>query len=117
MDYRQNGAYTTPAYILKPTKKTVKGVTVKTYEGIETGELIFCKAKTYGGTERNINGVYSIEDTANIETWFRPDITADKGFCFASDPTKVYEILGTPENIEQRNLLMLFKVRAVGGGA
>lgn len=117
MDYKQSGAYTTAAYVLEPTTKKVKGVAVKSYKGIETAALIFCKAKTYGGTERVVNGVTVLEDTAEIETWFRPDITAGKGFCFASDPSKVYEILGIPENIEQRNLLLKFKVRAVRGGA
>ena len=117
MDYKQSSNYTTAAYILEPTIEKIKGVNVKTYQGVETAALIFCKAKTYGGTERVVNGVTVLEDTASIETWYRPDITAGKGFCFAHNPEKVYEILGTPENIEQRNQIMLLKVRAVKGGA
>lgn len=117
MDYKQSGPYSTPAYIVKPSTETVKGVHVKRYPAAETGELIYCKFKSYGGTETSVNGVTAVEDTANVETWYRPDITSDCGFCLASNPLKVYEILGEPENVEQRNLILKFKVRAVNGGA
>ena len=61
--------------------------------------------KTYGGTERDVNGVYSIEDTANIETWYRPDI---KGNCrVAREDGATYDIIGEPENISMRNHYLL----------
>jgi len=71
--------------------------------------------KTYGGTEKIINGVLVIEDTATIETWYRPDIKAN---CqIALDKDTVYDILGEPENINKRNQILKFKVKRHVGGA
>jgi hypothetical protein len=114
-DYRPSLPFTVPAYIFIPTKEIVKGVTVKSYPA--EGVLIYCSFKTYGGTEQNKDGVYSVIDTANVETWFRPDIKADCRFKLAEYPDKVYEIMGEPENINMRNQFMKFKVKAVAGGA
>ena len=74
---------------------------------------IFCKFKTYGGTESTANGVLTVIDTANVETWFRADITASSRIKLGS---KVYEVMGEPENIEQRNQIIKLKVRSVRGG-
>ena len=68
------------------------------------------------GTEKNINDVYSIEDTANIETWYRPDIKSDCQIKLA-DTGAVYEVMNEPENIDMRNQYCKFKVRRVKGGA
>ncbi len=116
-DYKPNFPFNVAAYILKPTTKRVKGVTVKTYAPPEESELIYCSFVTYGGTEQNKNGAYSVVDTANVETWFRPDIKAECGFCLADNPSKVYEIIGSPENIKMQNQFLKFKVQAVNGGA
>ena len=98
--------------LLKPTYKKVSGVETKTFP--ETGELIFGSFKTYGGTETNVNGLTVVEDTAKVETWYRPDITSGDGVKVNG---AVYEIIGDPENIELRNQYLLFKVRRVKGGA
>ena len=111
--------------LLTPTKETISGVLKKTYPTIKEAlskmdpqgkpiNLFFGTFKTYGGTERDVNGVYSIEDTANIETWFRPDI---KGDCrIALETGEIYDIIGEPENINMRNQFLKFKVRRVKGG-
>lgn len=107
--------YTTPALLLKPTYTTQKGVTVKTYDESK-GVQIFCSWKTYGGTETTSNEIYAVIDTAQIETWYRPDIKSD---CRIKDiqTGAVYEILGRPEDINKRHQFMKFKVQAVEGGA
>jgi SPP1 family predicted phage head-tail adaptor len=88
---------------------------VQTKEYPTTGETIFCSFRTFGGTEINNNGVLTVEDTATIETWFNPDITAD---CRLQDVNgKQYEIMGTPENISMRNQFMFVKLKAIKGGA
>lgn len=111
--YRQQKPFNIPLMLLVPTKETIKGVTKKTYP--ETGDIINCSFSTYGGTEKEVNGVTAVEDTAIIETWYRPDI---KGECRIKDQEgNIYEILGKPENIEKRNQYCKFKIRAVGGGA
>ena len=77
--------------------------------------MFFGSFKTYGGTERDVNGVYSIEDTANIETWYRPDIKAN---CrIAREDGATYDVIADPQNINMRNQFLKFKVRRVKGGA
>lgn len=106
--------YSTPVYLFTPTYTTTKGTTYKTY--VSTGELIYCSWKTYGGTETTVNDVFSVVDTANVETWYRPDIQSDCRLQVIATGD-FYEILGKPENVDMRNQFMKFKVQAVEGGA
>ena len=80
------------------------------------GVLIYGNFRTFGGTERDVNGLYSIENTATIETWFRPDI---KSNCRIGIPEtgEIYEILGEPENIGMRSQYLRLKVIQHKGGA
>ena len=110
--YEPSMPFNVPAFLMSPTVKNVKGVSVKTFEKSE--KPFFCSFKTFGGTERESNGITVVENTAVIETWFNPELTADKYICVADVE---YEILGTPENINMQNQFMKFKVRAVKGGA
>ena len=111
MSYRPAEPFTTPVELLNLTgTQTVKGVDVKSYE--VTG-VINCSFKTYGGTETTVNGVLTVVDTANVETWYRPDVTSSSRIKLGS---KTYEVMGEPENIEQRNQFIKFKVRSVVGG-
>ena len=115
-----------PLVLLTPTYKNVSGVNKTIYPTIQEAlnvkdekgnrlNLFFGSFKTYGGTERDVNGVYSIEDTANIETMYRPDIKAN---CrIAREDGATYDIIGEPENINMRNQFLKFKVRRVKGGA
>ena len=114
-----------PQILLTPTYKSVTGVVTKSYPTIEEAlekkdssgksiNLFFGTFKTYGGTERDVNGVYSIEDTANVETWFRPDIKSD---CrIGLETGEIYDVLGEPENVNRRNQFLKFKVKRVKGG-
>lgn len=105
-----------PLMLLIPTYSDAYGVTSKSYPDITDGVLIYGSFRTFGGTERQVNGLYSIENTATVETWYRPDIKSD---CRIGLPEtgEVYEILGEPENIEMRNQYLRFKVIQVKGGA
>ena len=97
--------------LFNPTYETVLGVTKKVYP--EKGELIFCSFKTYGGTESSVNDQLAVIDTANIATWYRPDITSASMIKLGA---KEYEVMGEPEDIEQRHQFLKFKVRGVQGG-
>lgn len=112
MSYRPSEPFTTAVQLFNPTYETVKGVAVKKYP--EQGELIWCSFKTYGGTETTVNDQLSVVDTANVETWYRPDITSASQIRLGA---KVYEVMGEPEDIEQRHQFLKFKVRGVKGGA
>lgn len=103
--------YNTVVELFNPTYETVRGVTKKVYP--ENGVFIFCKFKTYGGTETTVNDVLTVVDTANVETWYRPDITSASMIKLGG---KEYEVMGVPEDIEQRHQILKFKVRGVRGG-
>lgn len=109
--------YNVPVHLLVPTYSKVKGVTKKAYPEPSKGNIIYCSVRTFGGTESLNNGVLTVIDTATVETWYRPDIKADCRLVLADDTTKVYEVIGTPENINMRNQFIKFRVEAVGGGA
>lgn len=105
---------TTPFMRLVPTENRVNGVRVKTFD--PDGIVRFCNFSTYGGTEQTVNGVLAVENTAQIVTWFEPDITSADRIRILETGAD-YEIIGEPENIELRRQEMQFKVRRVKGGA
>lgn len=112
--YKPSFPYSTAIELLIPTYTTKKGVRVKEFP--EQGIRLNCSFKTYGGTETTVNDVYSLEDTAQVETWYRPDIKADCRIKVISSG-QTYDIMNTPENIDMRSQFCKFKVRAVQGGA
>ena len=119
MSYKPQTPFNVPMKILVPQWSVVNGVRKKTYPDTESvGDdcLFFGSFRTFGGTETNSNGVYSIENTAVVETWFRTDIASDCRVLLC-DSGKVYEILGEPENISMRNQFLKFKMKFVGGKA
>lgn len=104
---------TTPMAVYKAVEKEDFGVIVKNYEKVDN---FFCNFKTYGGTEKEVNGVIAVEDTANIVCWYHPSITSDCIIERLTDGAR-FEILGEPEDIEQRHMVMKFKIRRIKGGA
>lgn len=109
--YRPTTIFNSVAELQVVTAETKKGVLTNAYK---TKDIIYCCFRSFGGTEKVSNDIIIIEDTAVVETWFRPDITAN---CRLIVNNKTYEIISEPENIENRNQFMQFKVRAVKGGA
>lgn len=113
-DFKPAFPFSTPIELLTPSYTTQKGVPVKSFPDV--GIRLNCSWKTYGGTETTTNDLYTVIDTAIVETWYRPDIKADCRVRLLSTGD-VYEIIGKPENINGRNQFAKFKVRAVEGGA
>lgn len=113
--YRPNEAnqMTTPMMLYKTEETYELGVLVKKH--VQLGSIL-CNFKTYGGTEKEVNGIIGVEDTATIVTWYHPAITSDCILERMSDGAR-FEILGEPEDIEQRRMIMRFKVRRIKGGA
>lgn len=114
--FKPSTPFNVPLMLLVPTYSKVAGVEKKTFPPLENGTLFYGSFKTYGGTERDVNGVYSIIDTASVECWYRPDIKSD---CRIGVPSTgaVYEVLNEPENVNMRNQYLSFKIRRVKGGA
>ena len=105
---------TTAMRLQTPTSAKTLGVNKKTYADVSG--VLRVNMKSYGGTETTVNGVLSVEDTAQIVCWYRPDIRSDCRLVRLTDGA-VYEVIGEPENIEMRNQFLKFKVRRVAGGA
>lgn len=105
---------TTPVRLQTPTSAKALGVSKKTWADVSG--VLRVNWKSYGGTETTNNGVLSVEDTAQIVCWYRPDIRSDCRLVRLTDGA-VYEVIGEPENIEMRNQFLKFKVRRVAGGA
>lgn len=97
-----------------PLVEKVNGVVVKTY--VDSPHTFKANVRTFGGTERIVNDVIVLEDTATLQTWYNRQIKADVRLLDNHDQS-TYEVLGTPENILQQNQYMEIKVRRVRGGA
>lgn len=110
--YRPKRRFSVPMALLTPKWETANGVRKKVYP--TASEIIHGSFVTYGGTETTVNGVSGLENTAVVESYFRPDIKADCRILLL-DTGEVYEIMGQPENIEMRNKFVKFKVKALRG--
>lgn len=120
--FRPNEAaqMTTPCKLQRPVNVTSYGVNTKTWEDVDG--VIMANFKTFGGTEREVNGVIVWEDTAQFTCFYRPDIKAGCRLVILdgnenTENAAAYEIQGKPENIENRNQFLKFKGICRGGGA
>ena len=112
--YRPQSPFVVPFKIGTPTIVTVKGVPTKTYKESET--TYFGTFKTFGGTESVKDGLYSVIDTATLETWYTPELKANcRVHLLESD--ELYEVVGTPEDIQKRHQYLKARLQAVKGGA
>lgn len=104
-----------PMKLLIPTSTVVKGVTKKVFPQPEdVTEVFFGSLRTYGGTENMSNDVYTVYDTAVIDTWYNPAITSDCRVCIC-ETGEIYEVISRPENIGMRHQYLHFKLQKVGG--
>ena len=110
--YTPTSSFVTPLKLFTPEYVTEKGSTKKIYKDANT--IIFTSFRSFGGTEIKSNDVLVVEDTVTIETWYNPKIKAECRLYSGDIP---YEIIGTPEDIENRHQYMRFKIRKVRGGA
>lgn len=115
-EFKVSAPFSVPMMLLVPTYTVVSGVEKPTFPALNDGLLFYGNFKTYGGTERDVNGLFSVEDTAYIECWYRPDI---KSNCRIGIPATgaIYDIFGEPENINMRNQYLKLKVKRYKGGS
>lgn len=106
---------TTPLKLQIPTEKIISGVPKFEYKDAEE-PIFYGSFKTYGGTDQNINDVYSVKDTANIVCFYRPDIKRNCRIIRLTD-NAAYNVIAEPENTDERNQFLKFKVERVKGGA
>lgn len=115
--FRPSGPYTVAIKVLIPVETKVMSTKKKTFpdpKDVET--VIFCSFKTYGGTENFSNDLYTIYDTATVETWWRSDITSDCRI-YICETGESWDVISRPEDVDMRHQYMRFKVQLVGGKA
>lgn len=102
---------TTPCKILVPTYVRKNGKEIKEYQSVEESDLMFfCSFKTFGGTESVKDGVYTIEDTANIFCYFNENIKSNCRIVRLTD-NAIFDVINEPENVDMRFQFMKFKVK------
>ena len=115
--FRVSSPFDCAMKLLIPTESKVKGVVKKVFPSpSEVEDVFFGSFRTYGGTENFSNEVYTVFDTAVIETWFNPNITTECQI-YICETGEIYNVIAKPENIDMRHQYLRFKVEKVGGKA
>ena len=113
--FKPSTPYTVAMKLLIPVETKVKGTTKKTFpDPADVDKVFFGSFKTYGGTENMNNNVYTVYDTATVETWYRPDITSDCRI-YICGTGETWDVISSPEDIDMRHQFMQFKAQKVGG--
>ena len=107
---------TTAIKLQKAQDVDVTGAPERTYVDAERDPVIFCNFKTKGGTKTVHNGRLIVIDTATIQMHYRDDIKPSDRFILLSDGS-IWDVVGRPENVEQRNRMLIITVQYAGGGA
>lgn len=115
-NYKPSAPFNVPMKLLVPTTTQTYGVGQKEFTAPENSELFFGSFRTFGGTENLKDDVYTIINTAVIDTWYRPDIKADCQI-YLCETGQTYDIISDPEDIDFRHQYLQFKVQKVGGKA
>lgn len=115
-NYRPSAPFNVAMKLLVPVTTTAYGAGKKTFSAPEDSELFYGSFRTFGGTENLKDNVYTIINTAVIDTWYRPDIKADCQV-YICDTGQIYDIISDPEDINFRHQYLKFKVQKVGGKA
>jgi len=102
--------------VLTPIYDYKRGVATKEFSKPEDSPQFFGSLRTFGGTETIRNDLYTLVDTAVIDTWYRPDIKADCRI-YVCETGEEFDIISDPEDIDMRHQYLKFKVRKVGGHA
>lgn len=111
-EYKPNLPFNVPFHILSLEKVFINGVKSQKY--MENDATYFGSVKSYGGTEKTVNGVYVIEDTIVVDMWYTPNLKTKDRIKLLEDGS-VYEVMNTPEDINRHHKWMQFKAVRVHG--
>lgn len=112
--FRPQAPFDVALKLLIPTITRVKGVPTKSFPDPKNVSVFFGSFRTFGGTENISNDVYTVFDTAIVDTWYDPKITSDCRV-YVCETGDIYDIITPPENIGMRHQYMQFKMQKVGG--
>lgn len=112
--YRPAEPFNVAMRLLIPTVTTVKGVPKKTWPDPEESPLFYGSFRTFGGTESTVNDLFTVVDTGTIDTWYRPDFSADCRI-YLSETGEIFELMASPEDINRQHQYTQLRVRKIGG--
>ena len=113
--FKPRTPFTAAFKLLKPTYSEAYATPKKTYpDPASVTQVLFGSFKTYGGTEGWNNNIYTVIDTAKIETWYNPEISTDCRI-YLCDTGEIWDVITRPEDIDMRHQFMQFRVRKTGG--
>jgi head-tail adaptor len=101
---------TTPIRVKRRKETIINGSPKVTFEDADPS-IDFCNWKGKGGTESTQSGTLVVEDTADVVMWYRPDISQKDRLLLNDDPKLAYDVVGPPDNVEQRNMFLVLKVK------
>lgn len=104
----------TPARVLKCETVNKKGMVSKVYTPEDTGRFI--AFSNFQGTEKIIDGVLVVENTAVICSPYIKGLQVSDRIRL-EDSGSEWDIITPPENWNMQNLFLIFKVRRVESGA
>lgn len=109
-----------PLYIINPIKiESNLGKTTAVYPDIQEAltdkNKVYGTLKTYQGTKREEMGAVFYDDTAQVNCWFRPDISTDTRV-FNPITKRLYKVITEPENVNNKNQYLVFKVKGIHNG-
>lgn len=96
VDYEQKAGNRKPIYETDPPKENEFKASIK----------------SFGGTETVVNGKISYVDTIEVKCTYRPDIHINSRIELINT-NEMYEVINKPENVDRRNVELVFKCEAV----
>ena len=103
--------FVTLAVHKRVVEKTTNGRTKKT---VQTLASVRGKFKLKGTVETNANGLTVVIDKTTFTTWFKSDYASNDILEIGGVD---YQIVGTPENTENRGRYSVLNLERISGGA
>lgn len=106
--YVPSAVLNVPARYSHAVYRRTNGVQEKVFT--EDENISWVGAKSYGGTEKTVDGVYAVEDTMEFTAYYDPRLKSGDRITLLGDGS-VWDILNAPENVDMRGAFMRFKGR------
>ena len=103
--------FVTPAIHKRNVETVINGRTKKTLQTIAN---VRGKFKMKGTSEITANGLTVVNDKTTFITWYKADFASKDILSIGGVD---YEIVGTPENTENRGRFSVLNLERIGGGA
>lgn len=89
---------------------TVNGAPRPTYQDASPA-LHFCEFKSFHGAEAVQAGQLGVITGGTITMWYTPGVKASDRILLDDDADQIYEVVAPPEDIENRHMWLVMKVK------